>query len=286
MAYRYVRNDIGDDYKILKLQDKILEIMVYIDEFCNQHGIKYFLMGGSALGAMRHGGFIPWDDDLDIFMDYENYQRFIECCKTHLDTERFYFQEEDSDELPYFFSKIRMNGTTCLSEVTFKNKNAHQGIFVDIMCLNNAAKSNLGRKVQFYAAGMLKAKACSKTSYKPKGTVKTIQFYISKLFVVGPIKKLLLNAVRRYNRKPSDTLTHLFGRARFSNSFYPKEDFATQRYVPFEQVTLAVPQNVENYLTIRYGKNYMLPPDEETKALYQAHAGIWDAEKDYTEYLK
>ena len=76
--YEFMRNDLADDYGILKLQNKILEIMVYIDAFCRSHEISYFLMGGSALGAVRHGGFIPWDDDLDIFMDYKNYKKFIE----------------------------------------------------------------------------------------------------------------------------------------------------------------------------------------------------------------
>ena len=284
--YKYVRNELEDTYGILKLQDKILEIMVYIDDFCKEHKITYFLMGGSALGAMRHGGFIPWDDDLDIFMDFANYQKFIYCCENYLDKSRFYLQREDTDELPYFFSKIRMNGTTCISEVKIGDKNSHQGIFVDIMCLNKAAKSNFGRKLQYYAAGMLKAKACSKTTYKAKGTVKKIQLFISKTVVVGPIKKLLLYIVRRYNNKKSDTFAHLFGRARFSNSFYPCSDFEIQRYVPFEQTKLSVPNNVENYLTLRYGEKYMEMPDEATKAMYQTHASIWDTEKDYSEYLK
>ena len=281
--YKYVRNELEDTYGILRLQDKILEIMVYIDGFCKEHEITYYLMGGSALGAMRHGGFIPWDDDLDIFMDYKNYQKFIYCCENYLDTEKYYFQREDSDELPFFFSKLRMNGTTCIESTDIKN--SHEGVFVDIMCLNNAAKSNFGRKIQYYAAGMLKAKACSKTSYKAVGTVKKLQLLISKIFVVGLFKKLLLWMVRRYNNKDSDTLAHIFGRAKISNSFYPKEDFATQRYVPFEQVMLAAPCKVEDYLTLRFGAKYMQMPDEKTKALYQSHAMIWDVDKNYTEYV-
>ena len=281
----YVRNDLEDTYGILKLQDKILEIMVYLDEFCRQHDIKYFLMGGSALGAMRHGGFIPWDDDIDIYMDYKNYLKFIVCCQKDLDTDRFYFQKEDSNELPYFFSKIRMNQTACISSVRVKKHPSHEGIFVDIMCLNRAAKSKFGRKVQYYAAGMLKAKACSKTTYRAEGMLKKIQLLISKIAVVGPIKKMLLHLVRRYNKKDSDTVAHLFGRAAFRNSFYPVADFSSQRYVPFEKVMLPVAVNVENYLTIRYGKSYMQMPDEKTKAMYQTHASVWDVEKDYTQYL-
>lgn len=279
----FVRDELTDDYGIIPLQDKILEIMVYIHQFCQEHQIVYYLMGGSALGAMRHGGFIPWDDDLDIFMDYANYQKFIKCCETDLDTERFYLQKEDTKENPYFFSKIRMNGTTCMNPIV---PWGHQGIFVDIMCLNNAPEGKLAQKVQYYAAGILKASAIARTKYPTKSAKKKILLLVSKIIVGLGFKKLLLHMVRKYNEKPAKTCAHVFGRAKFKNSFYPTLDFETQRFVPFEKVQLAVPGKVEHYLTSRFGENYMQLPDEATKAQYQSHAGIWDTQKDYREYIE
>lgn len=277
--YKYIRNDIKDEYGVLRLQDKILEIMSYIDEFCKENNISYYLMGGSALGAIRHGGFIPWDDDLDIFMDWENYQKFIDCCKKSLDTERFYLQIEDTNEHPHFFLKLKRNGTTFIEEFGSKKGKKHQGIFVDIMCLNNAAKSDIGKKVQYYSAGLLKAKALTRTTYKTDNTKKKIQLFVAKCVVWGPIKKILLYTVRKYNKKATQEVAHLFGRAKYSNSFYPRNCFEEAVYVPFEKTEFAVPCGYNEYLTIRYGGNYMKMPDEKTKAMYASHAVKWDVEK-------
>lgn len=283
-GYKYIRDNIEDTYGILPLQDKILEIMVYIDEFCKSHGIRYYLMGGSALGAMRHGGFIPWDDDLDIFMDYKNFRKFAKACKKDLDTKRFYYQAMNTKEWPHFFAKLRMNGTTYLEDVN-KGRKVHQGIFVDIMCLTNAAPEGWKRKTQYYAAGLLKAKALSMTNYHADTFKKSLEIKIASILVRGMIKKYLMREVYKYNSSPSNDQAHIFGRAKFDNSFYPTNDFGTPRYVPFEKVMLAVPEKVEDYLTLRYGEKYMEMPSEETKAMYKSHPVKWDVDKSFMEYI-
>ncbi len=283
--FKYVAEEREDTYGIKKLQDKILEIMVYLDGFLRAHNIRYYLMGGSALGAIRHKGFIPWDDDMDIFIPYHDYLKFLDICEKELDTERFYLQREESKELPDYYSKLRMNGTTCIEEVNKNKPNMHQGIFVDIMCLNNAAPTRFGKIKQYYCAGLLKARTLTKMGYKTDSKKKKIELFISRLVVNGPIKKFLLHEVRKYNKKETVEKAHLFGRAKLKNSFYLTDDFGEPRYVDFETVKLAVPQNAEHYLEERYGKDYMEMPSEETKAIYQSHAMIWDTEKDYKEYI-
>lgn len=273
------------ELELKKLHQKILEIAMYFDQFCKENNIVYYLMGGSALGAIRHQGFIPWDDDFDVFMDYENYTKFLKVAETKLNVDRFYFQKEDTKEWPMYFSKIRMNGTTFI-EKDIKNKDMHHGIYIDVMCLNNTSSNSLKRYIQYLCARVLNTKILASQGYITNSVMKKVAMAISKIIVNKVVKKILLHMVRRLNKKETALIGHFFGRAPFKKTSFPKKYLGEQRYIPFEDVRLPVMQEVENYLTIRYGKNYMDLPSDEIKNQYPSHAFIVDTEKSYKSYCE
>ena len=114
------------------VQNKILEIMKYIDKLCRKNNITYYIMGGTALGAVRHGGFIPWDDDLDIFMTPDNYEKFKVVFESE-NSDLFVLQEWKTTPNYLEYAKLRMNGTTFIEENFKDAKDMHHGIYVDIM---------------------------------------------------------------------------------------------------------------------------------------------------------
>jgi lipopolysaccharide cholinephosphotransferase len=265
------------------LQKKILEIAVYLNNFCIEHGIVYYLMGGSALGALRHKGFIPWDDDFDVFMTYDNYMKFLCAAKTDLDIKRFYLQEENTVEWPLFFTKLRMNDTTFIEEDT-KNRNMHQGVYIDIMCLNNVSENIIYCFLQYSAARLLIAQTLSERGYSTnKKILKRVAMFLCRYFVQGKVKQFLIGFVRSLNHKNTKKIGHFFGKAHFSKTYFPSVWLGIPRYFPFEDVELPVPQKVEEYLTIRYD-NYMKMPDESTMKEYPTHAYFVDLKKSYMEY--
>ena len=119
----YVRANLQDTYGILDLQEKLLEIMVDIDLFCREYSIDYCLMAGSALGAERHKGFIPWDDDIDIYMTEQGYANFRTAFAKYGDKEKYYLQEWGKTEVGgktlITMAKIRLNHSQ-INEATYQ----------------------------------------------------------------------------------------------------------------------------------------------------------------------
>ena len=274
-----------NDGELIILHNKILDLVEYFDKFCKENNITYYLMGGTALGAMRHQGFIPWDDDFDVFMDYKNYQNFLKIVNDELDKDKYYFQKEDTKEWSMFFSKVRMNNTTFI-EKNLMGKDMHHGIYIDIMCLNNTSSNRYIRYLHYLSARILNARALIGNNYITDNKIKKIALFVSKIIVVRFVKNNLLSFVRSFNNKQTLMIGHFFGRAPFLKTSFYTSYLGKQRYVKFEHLSLPVPQHVEEYLKVRYGEEYMELPSEEEKIKYPSHAHIVDVKKSYKEYMQ
>lgn len=270
--------------ELKELQQVILEIALDFNAFCSENNITYYLMGGSALGAMRHKGFIPWDDDFDVFMDSDNYFKFLKKARSKLNTDKYYFQEENTKEWPLFFSKVRMNNTTFI-EKDVATRRMHHGIYIDVMCLNYAFENKFLRRVQYLSARILSSSALSKKGYITNSKIKKILLLASRVLTAGPLKNMLLSFVRINNSNKTSLVGHFFGRAPFPKTTFPVDFLSEPRYTFFEGVSLPVPKEVERYLVVRYGNKYMELPSKEEMAKYPSHAHIVDTKKSYKKYI-
>ena len=141
----YVNVTQEDKRKIQLLE---LEILQEVDAICRRHGINYTMGYGSLIGTIRHDGFIPWDDDVDICLLRKDYVRFKEICKKELSS-RFFYQSNDTDPEYYLlYDKIRLNGTV-FKESHLSSYNIHHGVYIDIFPIDYIPDCRIKQTLQF-----------------------------------------------------------------------------------------------------------------------------------------
>lgn len=277
-----MREGLDDRYGFLPLQDKILEIAVYVDALCRENGIDYCLMGGSALGAKRHGGFIPWDDDLDIFMTPSQYERFREVFSEKGDHDKFYLQEWGATDGMVTISKIRMNNTAYIEE-SLRDWDIHQGIYIDIFILHTCPNNRLEQLHQCLWAKYVIMKGLAVRGYTRRGGFLGLAL---KIMAKMPDKFLVkhgLKQVYRYRNRKTNYYCNFLGKAVFSNAIYKREYFDETEYIPFETVELRAPKKLHEFLSDRFG-DYMKPPSPD-RIKWEQHAEEWNTEVDFRQLL-
>lgn len=269
---------------IQDIQHKILETMKYIDSICRRNGITYFIMGGTALGAVRHGGFIPWDDDLDIFMTPDQYEKFKSVFYVSSDS-RFVLQEWRTTPDYLEYAKVRMNGTTFIEHCFADRKQMHHGIYVDIMILHKVPRNKLLQRIIYYESKYVTLYALSQRGWKPKNGFQSLVLGLLKIL---PNRMLVRSCYRRIYKY--DTLVENFcwcywiTPANFQKGLFRKEFFLDAVDIPFEDTKLRCSKFIREYLSARYG-NYMKLPSEEQR-IAAVHAEIADTERDYRHYFE
>lgn len=265
------------------VQNKILEIMVFIDKVCRRYGIIYYIMGGTALGAVRHGGFIPWDDDLDIFMTPDNYEKFKQEFNS-INSDRFVLQEWSITKKHLEYAKVRMNNTTFIEEA-FKNRNdMHHGIYVDIMILHKCPANRLMQKIIYYESKYVTLVALSQRNWKPKTRLHKIALSMLKVLPNNLLSNICYRRIYKYESlKREYAYCYWITKAKFHQGIFDREMFKEPIEILFENIKLMGPTNIKKYLKLRYGNYMELPPKKQQKLA--VHAEIFDPDIGFENYL-
>ena len=249
------------------LKKTLVDMLRTLDIMCKKKGIRYVIVAGTLLGAVRHGGFIPWDDDIDIAMSRADYERFI-ICSDELEKESLYFKCFEKDENYYMpFGKICKRGTLYVTELDPDQKNE---VFIDVFPLDKASDPNsIELKIQNYIVKGTKAVIIRKKGIKLKSTSITVRILQIVLFLFSAKKlmKLQQYMMKKQNKHVDFEYLVNFG----SNYNYKKQTMREEVYFPpseveFEGIKVLSPALTEDYLRQLYGNNYMeLPPAEKRR---------------------
>ena len=271
------------EYKseINELQKIQLSMLKDFDAVCQRHRISYQLFSGTALGAVRHKGFIPWDDDIDVVMLREDYERFFDSASKELDSNKYYVQREFSEHWPMFFSKLRLNGTTYIEKYHSHDARIHQGIYIDIFPCDNLSDSRLMQKLQYIASKIVIAKSLYARGYETNSTVKKCFMQFCRILPTEPFKRL---CIRRNDSSSLKVHTFFGGGKKFERSIFFREWFEQSVKMRFEDSEFPVSAHYDEMLRVMYG-DYMFMPTLEQRVC-KRHAAIVDINKPYTFHLE
>ena len=256
----------------------LLELLQEFDRICKKHNIPYMVFCGTALGAVRHKGFIPWDDDLDVSMLRNDYEHFLQVAPGEV-KEQYYVQAEFSEHWNMHFSKLRKNNTTYLEKFHPKDKEMHQGIYIDIFPCDNAADKAWVRKLQFYASRVALSHTIYKRGYETDSKKKKFFMMCCSLLPVKPFHRFAMGA----KRKDSEYVhTFLSCTSRYKKGIYKRTWFTETVEMDFEGMKVPISAHYDELLTTLYGDYMKLPSEEERKI--KEHAILIDTERNYTEY--
>ena len=273
-----------------KLQEKILGLMTAFDRFCRENEIPYFMLGGTMLGAYRHKGFIPWDDDADIGIPEKDFFRFISLASrtdgTGLPKEYSVRYRTLEKEIPYAFAHMEDRRTTFIEHRRSHDSYAG-GVYLEIFPLTGCSDRKFLQKLQEIQVIIDKRFLYGKImdyAQKHRILVKAVLIrYIRKHYTVDELTERLTKTVFRYPYENSSYISNHLGHWGIKENI-PKDVMSPAREYEFEGHKFFGAAKPEEYLKSLYGEDFMVPPSEEEKEGGKHPAYVMDLELPYEEY--
>jgi len=253
-------------YKVEDIQVKLFTVLLELDRICRENNIKYCLDSGTLLGAVRHSGFIPWDDDIDVVMLRKDYRKFIKACETQLDKSKFAFEcIENSQNYEYNFGKLKLLNSIAI-EPQGKNVKSIKGLWVDVLPLDKT--TNLSYPLQQKISSMWQYVRWKKIGYLGKSKFDKFVTMLSKITSVKCANFNANFAMRMINWLPCRSVSKICqpGLRKGPQSTSVNLDVIEKEFI-FQNIKykLPIPVDYEKWLEMRYGDWRKLPPVELQK---------------------
>lgn len=268
----------------IELKRILVEMLSDLSNLCQKYDLDLILVGGSALGAVRHNGFIPWDDDLDVGLSRKDYDKLINLIeKGYLDKKYDFSYPNKRSDSKNLFLKIFKKGTV-FSEITDTNANFPKGVFLDVFPIENAPIGKYTQKIKGFISDLLSFISVSVLYYEYPSrqyadfmsTDSAALKRYNQRMMIGKIAKLFGSHktwVNRFNRfaqrnKPTSLMTIPTGRKHYVGEILPSNIFFPSSVGNFEGLKIGLPHDQHKYLKNLYGDYMIIPPEDKRERHY------------------
>ena len=254
-----------ENNELRKLQHVELDILKEVVRICKKNKITFYMAEGSLLGAMRHQGFIPWDDDLDIAMLRSDYEKFLKIAPKEI-SKKYEIQHQTTIKNYWSpFIKVRYLDNSEYAQKHIAHLTNHNGPLLDIFPIDNVPKENsLKQYIQAFKIKLYRGMLGLKLYRKPKNLKTYIVWFLAKFYTIKNLHQKLDKTFKKYNNENNPYLVNLASYYNYKKQTFLKDFYGTPRYVKFEDIMVPVPKEAEKILTKIYGEDYTnIPPIEK-----------------------
>ena len=272
-----------------EIQESILDIYKQIKRICDKNNLPFYAIGGTCIGAVRHKGFIPWDDDMDIAVPIECWDEFWNCMKRELPSNYEIYTCNKIKHYRYIFNKIHNAKTTFIEEAEVGYPDAYKGIYVDVMPIagmpaEQELRAKFINKIQMYAKLNFVRRYPFREMKTPKSRFAWILLHLLSPFLsYHYFSDKWLEMLKRYPLKKARYTGYTWWDSITNKLCFPIEYFETTIELPFEDSTISCPVQSKDYLSSQFGNYMELPPEDQR---LDHHQVCVSTNKSYKEYKK